>query len=81
MSFDQIKVVKVEGAPFVRDVASMGLSNVDTNSRNEYYSKLALLKTQKNEINTIKSEIDSIKSDVQDIKQLLRQLLGKGTNG
>jgi hypothetical protein len=81
MNLDQIRVVKVEGAPYVRDVASMGLSNVDTNSRNEYYSKVALLKTQKNEINTIKSEVDAIKSDMQDIKQLLRQLLDKGTNG
>lgn len=81
MSSEQLKIVKVEGAPFIRDVASMGLSNVDINSKNEYYSKVRLLKTQKDEINTIKSEVNSIKTDMQDIKQLLTQILGKGTNG
>jgi cell shape-determining protein MreC len=59
----------------------MGLSNIDVASKNEYYAKLNLIKTQKEEINTIRSEVVSIKNDMQQIKELLGQLLGKGTNG
>jgi hypothetical protein len=59
----------------------MGLSNMDVNARNEYYSKSRMLKTQKNEINIIKSEMNMIQSDVNDIKELLKQLIGKGSNG
>jgi hypothetical protein len=40
-----------------------------------------MLKTQKNEINIIKSEMNMIQSDVNDIKELLKQLIGKGSNG
>jgi hypothetical protein len=78
---DNIESVKIEGAPFIRDVKSMGLSNIDVASKNEYYAKLNLIKTQKEEINTIRSEVVSIKNDMQQIKELLGQLLGKGTNG
>lgn len=73
--------VKVEGTHFIRELGSMGLSNVDVNAKNEYYSKVRMLKTQKNEINTIKAEITSVKNDVTDIKELLKQLIGKGNNG
>jgi len=73
--------VKVEGTSFIRELNSMGLSNVDTNSRNEYYSKVRMLNTQKNEINTIKFQMNTMESDMHEIKNLLSKLLGKGTNG
>lgn len=66
--------VKVEGTNLVRDTNTMGLSNRDLTSRNEYYMKAKMLKGQKEEINNIKSEIS-------EIKNLLKQLLEKGTNG
>lgn len=73
----RIDSVKVEGTNFIRDVKSMGLSNLDLTSRNEYFSKVEMMKRQKSEINTIKEEVGSMKSDIQDIKNLLSQLLGK----
>mgnify|MGYP003343384015 CR=1 FL=1 len=74
-------LVKVTGTNFVRDTGSMGLINNDDSARNEYYSKVRMLKTQKDEINKVKSEMESIKSDVLEIKEMMRQLLNKGTNG
>lgn len=76
-----LEEVKIEGASFIRDIKSMGLSNVNITEKNDYYSKVRLLKNQKEEINTIKSEISCMKDDMCEIKQLLGQLLGKGTNG
>lgn len=73
--------VKVEGTSFLRDTKSMGLSNVDFSAKNEYHLKVKLLKTQKEEINTIKSDVNSLKSDIKDIKSLLEQLMDKGRNG
>lgn len=73
--------VRVNGTNFVRDTNSMGLTNENIQEKNEYLSKLALVKNQKEEINKVKSEIDSLKSDMSDIKEMLLQLLNKGTNG
>ena len=58
----------------------MGLINTDNIEKNEYYSKLRMMKTQKDEINSVKVEMANIKSDVADIKKLLMQLL-ESTNG
>jgi hypothetical protein len=74
-------VVKVEGTPFVRELGSMGLSNMDATAKNEYFAKVKMLSSQKKEINSIKTEISSIQNDVNDIKNLLKQLIGKGGNG
>ena len=74
-------MVKVTGTDFVRDISSMGLSNINPKEKEEYYAKQKLLQLQKQEINTIKSEIDLIKADLSDIKQLLLQLMDKGSNG
>jgi len=68
-------LVKVTGTNFVRDTGSMGLINTDDVSRNEYYSKVRMLKTQKDEINTVKAEIAGIKDDVNEIKHLMLKLL------
>ena len=68
-------LVKVTGTNFVRDTGSMGLINNDDVARNEYYSKVRMLKTQKDEINTVKAEIAGIKDDVNEIKNLMLKLL------
>ena len=68
-------LVKVTGTNFVRDTNSMGLNNNDDVSRNEYYAKVRMLKTQKDEINTVKAEIADIKDDVNEIKNLMLKLL------
>jgi AmiR/NasT family two-component response regulator len=70
--------VKVNDSPFVRDIKSMGLSNVDPIEKQEYYSKLKLIQTQKQELNSIRSEINTLKDDLSDIKKLLLQLTDKG---
>ena len=73
--------VKIDGAEFVRDTNSMGLSNTNTSEKNEYYAKVRMLQNQKDEINKVKSEMNNIKNDIGYIKSLLQQLLEKGTNG
>ena len=55
----------------------MAIMPVDNTEKNEYYAKLRVIKSQKEEINKIRSEIDEIKSDVGEIKSLLKQLIGK----
>ena len=74
-------LVDVKDSKFVRDTNSMALINKDSAARDDYYSKVRMLTNQKQEINNIKSEIASMKSDVNDIKELLKQLIGKGSNG
>ena len=76
-----ISSVKVEGTSFVREISSMGLSNMDTISKDEYHNKVRLLKSQKQEINTIRSELSDVKNDIIEIKEMLSQLIGKGSNG
>lgn len=73
-----MSLVKVTGTNFIRDTSSMALINNDDVARNEYYSKVRMLKTQKDEINTVKSEIASIKDDMVEIKKLMLKLLEKG---
>jgi hypothetical protein len=53
----------------------MQLSNTDYTERNEYYLKVRLLKTQKQEINKLNDEISSIRNDMLDIKKLLAELI------
>jgi hypothetical protein len=74
-------LVDVRESKFVRDTKSMALLNKDSAARDEYYSKVRMMTLQKEEINNIKTEIASVKSDVNDIKELLKQLIGKGSNG
>ena len=73
--------VRVTGTNYLRDTNSMGLVNIDDAEKNEYLSKVALIKTQKEEINKVKSEIDSFKSELSEIKELVIQLLNRDTNG
>ncbi len=74
-------LLQVNDTTYLRDTSSMALINNDRNAKEEYLNKAKLIKHQKEEINTIKSEITSMKNDVTDIKELLKQLIGKGTNG
>ena len=74
-------LVKVTGTNFVRDTNSMALLNTDDNAKNEYYAKVRLLKTQKEEINKINKDINDLKDDMSDIKNLLKKLLDKEVNG
>jgi hypothetical protein len=76
-----MSLVKVTGTEFVRDTNTMALINMDNTARNEYYAKVRMLKTQKQEINTVKEEIAGIKNDMVEIKQLMLKLLEKGSNG
>jgi hypothetical protein len=64
-------LVKVEGTSFIRDTETMALINTNTAEKNEYLTKVKMLRTQKEEINTVKQEIDSIKNDMKEIKALL----------
>jgi hypothetical protein len=74
-------LVEVRDSKFLRDTKSMALINKDSAARDEYYSKVRIMDAQKEEINNIKTEITSMKTDVNDIKELLKQLIGKGSNG
>jgi hypothetical protein len=73
-----MSLVKVTGTNFVRDTKSMAIINTDEQARNEYYTKAKILKTQKDEINTVKEEIAGIKNDMDEIKQLMLKLIEKG---
>lgn len=70
-------LVKVDDSTFVRDTESRALINQDNAGREEYYSKVRLLNTQKNQINKVNDEISLLKSDLSEIKELLKQLLPK----
>lgn len=65
----------------VRDTTNRALMNIDDNARNEYYSKVRLLQTQKEQINTIKGEMEEVRNEMKDIKSLLLKLIEKGSNG
>ena len=69
--------VKVTGTSFVRDVNSMGLSNMDTVAKDEYYNKLRMIKSQKEQLNTVKAEMNDIRNEMGEIKQMLQLLINK----
>lgn len=72
-----MSLVKVTGTQFIRDTGSMALINTDEVGKNDYLSKVRMMKAQKDEINTVKAEIAGIKDDMQEIKQLMLKLLDK----
>lgn len=75
-----MKLVKIPDTTYVRDVHSMGLINTDERARNEYQSKVQMMKVQKNEINKVKDDINELRNDMSEIKQLMLKLLDK-SNG
>jgi hypothetical protein len=74
-------LVRIPNSNFMRDTTNMALLPIDNTQKNDYMSKMAVIKNQKDEINKVKEEIASIRGDVSDIKSLLQQLIGKGSNG
>jgi hypothetical protein len=70
-------LVKVTGTQFVRDTKSMAIMNTDVSEKNEYYNKVKLLKSQKEQINKMNSEITELKNDIGEIKSLIRLLIDK----
>lgn len=70
--------VEVIGTDFIRDIESKAIINTDNNAKNEYYNKVRILTSQKQELNTVRSEIDNIKNDISEIKHLMFELLNKG---
>lgn len=68
-------LIKIPDTQLYRDTDSMALINADEVSRNEYLSKVNMVKIQKQEINTVKAEIANVKEDVKEIKQLLLKLM------
>jgi hypothetical protein len=68
-------LVKVTGTNMIRDTNSMALINTDNHERNEYLSKVRMMKNQKDEINNVKTEMAILKNDVAEIKQLLMKIL------
>lgn len=70
-------LVKVNGTSFVRDTRSMVLNNTDTAAKEEYYNKVRMVQSQKEQINTMSMEIFNLKSELGDIKNLLQQLVSK----
>ena len=73
-----MELVRVKDSNFVRDINSMVIMPTDNTEKNEYYSKLRVIKKQKEEMDVLKTEINSLRGDMDDIKNLLQQLISKG---
>jgi len=69
--------VKVKDSNFVRDTNSMGLINTDYSAKEEYYNKVRLFKSQKEQINNMNKEISDLKTDISEIKHLILKLAEK----
>jgi len=72
-----MSLVKVNNTNFVRDTESMAIINVDNNAKNEYYEKVRLAKSQKEQINKMNADISDLRSDIGQIKQLIQLLVNK----
>lgn len=68
-------LVKIPDTQLYRDTKTMALINNDETARNEYISKVNMMRVQKQEINIVKAEIENVKDDVKEIKQLLLKLM------
>jgi hypothetical protein len=72
-----MSLVKVNNTNFVRDTESMAIINVDNNAKNEYYEKVRLAKSQKEQINKMNADISDLRNDIGQIKQLIQLLVNK----
>jgi hypothetical protein len=72
-----MSLVKVNNTNFVRDTESMAIINVDNNAKNEYYEKVRLAKSQKEQINKMNADISDLRDDIGQIKQLIQLLVNK----
>jgi hypothetical protein len=55
----------------------MAIINVDNNAKNEYYEKVRLAKSQKEQINKMNADISDLRNDIGQIKQLIQLLVNK----
>ena len=69
--------VKISGSNLVRDTNSMGLSNIDSGARDEYFTKLRLINNQKDSLNKVNEEICDLRNEMCEIKVLLAKLISK----
>jgi hypothetical protein len=72
-----MNLVKIPDTNFVRDINSMAIINHNETERNDYNTKVQMMRATKEEINKVKSEINGIKDDMAEIKQLMLKLLDK----
>jgi hypothetical protein len=72
-----MSLVKVNNTNFVRDTESMAIINVDNTAKNEYYEKVRLAKSQKEQINKMNADISDLRNDIGQIKQLIQLLVNK----
>ena len=72
-----MSLVKVNNTNFVRDTESMAIINVDNVAKNEYYEKVRLAKSQKEQINKMNADISDLRNDIGQIKQLIQLLVNK----
>lgn len=72
-----MSLVKVNNTNFVRDTESMAIINTDNSARNEYYEKVRLAKSQKEQINKMNADISDLRNDIGQIKQLIQLLVNK----
>ena len=72
-----MSLVKVNNTNFVRDTESMAIINVDNTAKNEYYEKVRLAKSQKEQINKMNADITDLRNDIGQIKQIIQLLVNK----
>ena len=72
-----MSLIKVNNTNFVRDTESMAIINTDNTARNEYYEKVRLAKSQKEQINKMNADISDLRNDIGQIKQLIQLLVNK----
>ena len=65
-------IVQTEDRNYVRDTASLLLSNVNQSERDAYYNRRTVFRKQKQAINNLQNEVSEMKSELSEIKELLK---------
>ena len=55
------ELIKIPDTNLVRDTKSMALINTDETARNEYFSKVQMMRVQKQEINKVNTYVTSVR--------------------
>jgi t-SNARE complex subunit (syntaxin) len=64
----------------VRDMNSKAILNTDRLALQEYYQKRELAKKELSEKTESKQRLEKIENDMAEIKELLRSMIGAGSN-
>ena len=64
----------------VRDMNSKAILNTDKLALQEYYQKRELAKKELSEKTESKQRLEKIENDMAEIKELLRSMIGAGSN-